>query len=222
MSSNVQFISVLGRPGSGKGTQCALLKERFQCGHISVGDLLRNEADNPESPYAEVLQDNLKNGKIGTKEMTVGIVKKKVDEFIKEDVRIIFLDGTNPFFPPPPSPVPTYCEADFGDTGFPRKLDTAKYFEKEVGPIHAFVMLLCDVPNIEKRLLKRGRADDDVETIRKRIVVYEDTTYEVVQYFTKEDRYILNTCAFTDDAEAIHRYIVEELKGFCGVQLVKR
>ena len=35
---------VLGGPGSGKGTQCALLSREFGFVHVSVGDVLRREA----------------------------------------------------------------------------------------------------------------------------------------------------------------------------------
>ena len=36
-----QVIFVLGGPGSGKGTQCRLLKEKYNFGHMSVGAILR-------------------------------------------------------------------------------------------------------------------------------------------------------------------------------------
>ena len=34
-------IVLLGAPGSGKGTQAALLKDRFSIPHVSTGELLR-------------------------------------------------------------------------------------------------------------------------------------------------------------------------------------
>ena len=36
-------VFVLGGPGSGKGTQCAMIVERFGYHHLSAGDLLRAE-----------------------------------------------------------------------------------------------------------------------------------------------------------------------------------
>jgi UMP-CMP kinase len=92
-SNALQIISVLGPPGAGKGTQCAILQKQFNCVHLSVGDLLRAEAEKPESPWAKTLQENLRTGKIGSKEMTAGIMKEAVDELVKQGVPTIILDG---------------------------------------------------------------------------------------------------------------------------------
>ena len=40
---NVPVISILGGPGSGKGTQCEKLVNKYKFTHISTGDLLRDE-----------------------------------------------------------------------------------------------------------------------------------------------------------------------------------
>jgi UMP-CMP kinase len=34
-------VFILGGPGSGKGTQCSLIKDKFKFVHLSAGDLLR-------------------------------------------------------------------------------------------------------------------------------------------------------------------------------------
>lgn len=41
--TKVPIIWVLGGPGSGKGTQCAKIVEKFGFSHFSTGDLLRDE-----------------------------------------------------------------------------------------------------------------------------------------------------------------------------------
>lgn len=45
----------------------------------------------PESPYVEVLKENLREGKLGNKEMTCGILKRRVDK--GGDEGVILLDG---------------------------------------------------------------------------------------------------------------------------------
>lgn len=42
MSEKPKVIFVLGGPGSGKGTHCDMLRERFSLLHLSVGDILRD------------------------------------------------------------------------------------------------------------------------------------------------------------------------------------
>lgn len=37
------IIFVLGGPGSGKGTQCALISKQYNFAHLSAGDILRSE-----------------------------------------------------------------------------------------------------------------------------------------------------------------------------------
>lgn len=43
IKNNVPIIWVLGGPGSGKGTQCAKIVEKYNFSHFSTGDLLRAE-----------------------------------------------------------------------------------------------------------------------------------------------------------------------------------
>ncbi|KAF2687488.1 P-loop containing nucleoside triphosphate hydrolase protein, partial [Lentithecium fluviatile CBS 122367] len=141
------------------GTQCALLEKRFNCADLSVGDLLRAEADKPESTWAKILQENLRTGRVGTKEMTGGIMKGAVDELVVKGVQTIILDG------------------------FPQKLETTEYFEEFVKPFACVLVLECPVEVLQKRLLERRRADDDAETIVKRVDVYNQTTAVVLDKY---------------------------------------
>ena len=45
LGKQYQFLSRVGGPASGKGTQCAKLVEEFGFTHISVGDLMRAEKE---------------------------------------------------------------------------------------------------------------------------------------------------------------------------------
>jgi UMP-CMP kinase len=44
-------VFILGGPGSGKGTQSALIQEKFKFVHLSAGDLLREERKTPGSEF---------------------------------------------------------------------------------------------------------------------------------------------------------------------------
>jgi len=93
MVSEVQVISFLGGPGSGKGTLCALLQETFLCAHFSVGDVLRAEATKPNSPYTSIIEENIRLGRVGPKEITVGVLQSHMKEACEADIHTVFLDG---------------------------------------------------------------------------------------------------------------------------------
>lgn len=90
---NLSIISILGGPGSGKGTQCEELCKVYSICHISVGDVLREETKRKDSPYAKLITRNIKEGKIGPKEMTVGLMKNKIKEKAADGVHVFLLDG---------------------------------------------------------------------------------------------------------------------------------
>lgn len=69
------IIFVLGGPGSGKGTQCELLCAQRNLKHLSIGDILRTEQQKPGSVWASIIEVNIRNGLIGSKEMTAGLLK---------------------------------------------------------------------------------------------------------------------------------------------------
>ena len=52
---------MLGGPGSGKGTQCALIKAKYGYTHLSSGDLLRDEVKSG-SQLGVALDTTMKNG----------------------------------------------------------------------------------------------------------------------------------------------------------------
>jgi UMP-CMP kinase len=43
MENKIKVVFILGGPGSGKGTQSALIEQNFGFKHLSAGDLLREE-----------------------------------------------------------------------------------------------------------------------------------------------------------------------------------
>ena len=70
---------ILGRPGSGKGTQCANLVEQYGFVHISAGDLLRKERQSG-SENAEMINQICLAGKIVPSTITCGLLKKAMEE----------------------------------------------------------------------------------------------------------------------------------------------
>jgi len=65
----------------------------FHCTHLSVGDLLRIEATKPSSPYADIIKKNMRLGRVGPKEITVGVLRRCMEGAVEEGVEMILLDG---------------------------------------------------------------------------------------------------------------------------------
>ncbi|CAD2084434.1 UMP-CMP kinase, putative [Plasmodium vinckei brucechwatti] len=90
MSEHQPFvIFMLGGPGSGKGTQCKLIQENFDFIHISAGDCLREylikcEKNEADPKYKEIVEDSINNGKIAPAEITIELMKNKMQDEINK------------------------------------------------------------------------------------------------------------------------------------------
>ena len=76
--------------------------------------------------------------------------------------------------------------------GFPRQLDQAQYFEDHIAKCKFVLFFDCPESALEQRLLKRGetsgRADDNIETIKKRFKTFIEASMPVVNWFDKMGR----------------------------------
>ena len=164
-------IFVLGGPGAGKGTQCANLVRDYGFTHLSAGDLLRAEQDRPGSQFGDMIKSYIKEGTIVPMEVTIQLLENAMNEEIKKsNSRMFLIDG------------------------FPRKMDQALKFEQAVVPSKFTLFFDCPEEVMQERLLKRGetsgRADDNIESIKKRFKTFEETSMPVVDMFEKEDRVV--------------------------------
>ena len=163
-------IVIFGAPGSGKGTQSERIVEKYGINHISTGDVLRAEIKNG-TELGKTAKGYIDQGQLIPDELMVDILASVFDSF-KDSKGVIF-------------------------DGFPRTIPQAealKVMLKERGQ-DISVMLDLDVPEEElmTRLIKRGkesgRADDNEETIKKRLVVYNTQTSPLKEYYKGEGKY---------------------------------
>ncbi|KAJ3325772.1 hypothetical protein HDU76_013132 [Blyttiomyces sp. JEL0837] len=156
------IVFVLGGPGCGKGTQCVRLAKDYNYIHLSAGDLLRAEVASG-SERAKELDAIMKEGKIVPMEVTLGLLREAMER--AGDANGFLIDG------------------------FPRQLDQAKAFEETVAKCKFVLFFDCPESLLEARLLKRGetsgRADDNLQTIKKRFKTFIDTSMPVIEYFDK-------------------------------------
>ncbi len=157
-------ILLLGAPGAGKGTQAAALVERLGIPHISTGEMLRKAvADKTEVGLeAKAVMDA---GKLVSDEIVIAIAEERLSQ--PDTEKGFVLDG----FPR------TRAQAEALD-GTLSRLGT---------PLARCVAVTVDTEAMVQRLLKRaeleGRADDNEETIRERMRVYDAQTAPLLEYY---------------------------------------
>eukprot|EP00200_Dunaliella_tertiolecta_P017710 CAMPEP_0202422792 /NCGR_PEP_ID=MMETSP1128-20130828/51042_1 /ASSEMBLY_ACC=CAM_ASM_000463 /TAXON_ID=3047 /ORGANISM="Dunaliella tertiolecta, Strain CCMP1320" /LENGTH=515 /DNA_ID=CAMNT_0049030867 /DNA_START=35 /DNA_END=1582 /DNA_ORIENTATION=- len=161
------IVFVLGGPGSGKGTQCEKIKERYAgVVHLSAGDLLRAEAKSG-SETGELIESIIKEGKLVPVEVTIGLLKAAMEKY-REGMKMVLIDG------------------------FPRALDQADRFENDISLPTAVLFFECPEEEMEKRLLKRGetsgRSDDNAEAIRKRFKTFVEESLPVKGHYEGKGR----------------------------------
>lgn len=170
----VKVIFVLGGPGSGKGTQCGKLVREKGFVHLSAGDLLRAEQNRPGSKYGELIAQCIKEGSIVPQEVTVALLQLAITENYKNGNTRFLVDG------------------------FPRKMDQAITFEEQIVKSSFTLFFECPEQVMMDRLLERGktsgRADDNIESIKKRFRTFIDTSMPVVDHFEKQGKVVKVRC----------------------------
>ncbi len=163
-----EVIFLLGGPGSGKGTLGEKIAETFEYKPISAGDLLREEKERPGSKDGALIKEYQAEGKIVPSEITIGLIKAKILELSSKGFHKFLLDG------------------------FPRNNENLELWNKIVGDsikLKFVIFLNCSEKIMIDRVLKRGqtsgRADDNIETVTKRIKVYNEQTLPVIKYYKK-------------------------------------
>ncbi|XP_013786291.1 adenylate kinase isoenzyme 5-like [Limulus polyphemus] len=160
------IIFVIGGPGSGKGTQCVKISEKYGFVHLATGDLLRHEIKSGSST-GQIIEKNIKNGELVSSELVLSLLKKAMEEHINLSIcKGILLDG------------------------FPREIEQAKLFEITVAECSMVLYFEISDETMMKRLMKRGetsgRVDDNEETIKKRIQNFHWKTEPVLEFYQEK------------------------------------
>ncbi|ABN67773.2 Uridylate kinase (UK) (Uridine monophosphate kinase) (UMP kinase) [Scheffersomyces stipitis CBS 6054] len=170
----IKVIFVLGGPGSGKGTQSALLVKEHGFVHLSAGDLLREEQKREGSKYGELIANYIKEGLIVPQEVTVALLEQAIKESYAKGSTKFLIDG------------------------FPRKMDQALTFENQIAKSSFTLFFECPEQVMLKRLLERGktsgRTDDNIESITKRFRTFIETSMPVVNHFEEQGKVIKVQC----------------------------
>lgn len=161
-------IVIFGAPGAGKGTQSDKIIEKYGLGHISTGDVLRNEIKN-NTELGKTAKQFIDQGQLIPDSLMVDILASVYDSFGKEHEGVIF-------------------------DGFPRTIPQAEALKQMLAErghgIAAMIELFVPEDELMSRLILRGqqsgRSDDNEETIRKRLDVYHNQTAPLIDWYEKE------------------------------------
>lgn len=175
-------IVLFGPPGAGKGTQSAMLIEKYKLMHLSTGDILRGEivAGTTLGKEAKSLIDQ---GLLVPDTVVIGMIENKLDQ--------------NP------------NAQGFIFDGFPRTVAQARALDglltdRQTG-ITVMLALEVDDEELTKRLLSRGkqsgRSDDqDPAIIENRIKEYNNKTAPLKDFYREQSKLrVVNGVGSIDD-----------------------
>lgn len=211
-------LLIMGRPGAGKGTQAANIKEYYHIPHISTGDMFRAAIKN-QTKLGLTAKEYMDKGALVPDEVTIGIVQERL---LEED-----------------------CKNGFLLDGFPRTIAQAESLESflKKNGIVLDAVLDVDVPAeiLVRRMVGRRvckgcgatyhvefnapkqegicdvcgtkliqRNDDTLETAENRLNVYDRQTAPLLEFYKK--RNLLKT---VDGNQALDK-VFEDIKAVLG------
>lgn len=162
-------IVLLGAPGSGKGTQAAILKDNLGIPHISTGDLLRGAVD-AGTELGKQAEAIMARGDFVSDDIMLGIIRDRLSQ--GDVAKGFILDG------------------------YPRNLAQAEALDNLLAqieqPVEEAVQIDVDPDEVVARIAKRAeqedRADDDAQAVRHRLDVYQEQTAPVVDYYAQQGK----------------------------------
>jgi len=161
-----------GAPGSGKGTLSDIIVKNYGLQHLSTGDVLRAEIASG-SKLGQEINDIISLGNLIPDAQMIQLLQNYI------------------------ATLPAGCKGVIFD-GFPRTVEQAHALTQMLDEhnMDAYMLdLYAEEDVIIERLLNRGkiggRADDNLETIKKRLRIYNETTRPISDYYLRRHKYFL-------------------------------
>lgn len=154
-------IVFIGPPGSGKGTQCGLLRDRLAVPHISTGEMLRNL----DGEGAVLIRSRIDRGQFAPDDFILRLVS---DRLAQPD-----------------------CHDGYLLDGFPRTLVQAEAFDRALvetaQSLDHVIEMVVDPEELVRRLAQRKqegqRSDDSAIYVRERFLIYANRTTPLLDHY---------------------------------------
>ncbi|HZW02385.1 MAG TPA: adenylate kinase [Anaerolineaceae bacterium] len=192
------YIVLLGPPGAGKGTQAEAVVDELSLAHVSSGDLFRENLKN-QTELGQLAQTYMTRGELVPDDVTIAMVRERLQ---REDTRKgALLDG----FPRTPAQAEALSAtlAEMGEQvavvpyisvpaeelierlsgRWTCRAQGHIYHQKFNPPQKAGV---CDIDGSE--LYQRD--DDKADTVRNRILVYQEQTAPLIEYYRRRGKLV--------------------------------
>ncbi|MBN1257077.1 MAG: adenylate kinase [Planctomycetes bacterium] len=205
-------VILIGPPASGKGTQAAVLKERFQIAHISTGDMLR-AAMKAGTPLGKEAENYMSTGQLVPDELVIKLVLERLKQ---DDAKSGFLlDG----FPRTRAQAEALDEAlnqagkaidavvfvDVPDKTVVERI-TGRRSDPETGAIY-HLQFNPPPPEVADRVIQR---DDDTEgAVKVRLEKYHNETEPIIPFYREKG--VLKEINGLDTPAAVTAAILEVL-----------
>lgn len=166
-------VVIFGAPGSGKGTQSERIIKEYGLHHISTGEVLRDHIARG-TELGKIVDGYISRGQLIPDDLMVRVLASVLDDNPEKTSKGVIFDG------------------------FPRTIPQAESLKKMLAErgseVHAVIGLEVPEEELIRRMLQRGketgRADDNIDTITKRLKVYHEQTAPLREYYEQEGNYL--------------------------------
>ncbi len=213
------YIVMLGAPGSGKGTIGKILSKDMNLAHISTGDIFREQISN-KTELGKQAESYISKGALVPDNVTIKMVETRLSEVDVKDGAILdgfprtavqaealknFLEENNPM------QKRIAIELDVPDEEIIKRIvNRVTCSNKECGAIYNLQTRppkqegICDICG--SALTKR--ADDNEETVAKRLKVYHENAKDLIEFYAKNNAlYSVRPKNLDETVEAIEKHL---------------
>lgn len=167
----MKYFIMFGPPGAGKGTQAAMLVDKFNLRHVSTGDLLRGEIKR-ETELGLQAKKLIEAGSLVPDEVVEGMIKNEISSH--PEVKGFIFDG----FP----------------RTLPQAADLDKILAERGEAISGVISIIIDDEMVKERIRHRAMIEDrkddmDEATVANRIKTYHDKTEPLIGYYKEAGNY---------------------------------